>query len=235
MRNLFLLLVLGNLGFAAWYLWVAEPAADVRVIQNPDVSGLSLVGELDESPNEPTRVEIIVPPADELDETLVAEPDVPVARCVGIGPFSELVQFEQALTRLSSLGYTPTQRSEDGDVWLGHWVYLADITTQGQADTVIDDLAENGIVDTAFDPGGGLGDVLSLGVFRELNRAEAVRDQVFGLGYEPEITDRTRPGRLYWADLTLDTGEDPELEPLQPAGRIIRLEQRVCDAPDDTL
>ncbi len=157
------------------------------------------------------------------------------ARCVGIGPFSELAQFEQALTSLSSLGYTPTQRSEDGDVWLGHWVYLADITTQGQADTVIDDLAENGIVDTAFDPGGGLGDVLSLGVFRELNRAEAVRDQVFGLGYEPEITDRTRPGTLYWADLTLDTGEDPELEPLQPAGRIIRLEQRVCDAPDDTL
>jgi len=235
MRNLFLLLVLGNLGFAAWCLWIAEPAADVRVIQNPDVSGLSLVGELDESPTEPTRVEIIVPAADELDETLVAEPDVPVARCVGIGPFSELVQFEQALTSLSSLGYTPTQRSEDGDVWLGHWVYLADITTQGQADTVIDDLAENGIVDTAFDPGGGLGDVLSLGVFRELNRAEAVRDQVFGLGYEPEITDRTRPGTLYWADLTLDTGEDPELEPLQAAGRIIRLEQRVCGAPDDTL
>ncbi len=235
MRNLFLLLVLGNLGFAAWYLWFDEPANDVRVVRNPDVPGISLVGELEESPNEPTRVAVVLPPAEGLDETPAAEPDVPVARCVGIGPFSELAQFEQALTSLRSAGHVPTQRSEDGDVWLGHWVYLANITTQGQADTVIGVLAENGIVDTAFDPTGAWSDVLSLGIFRELNRAEAISGQVLGLGFEPEITDRTRPGTLYWADLTLETGEDPNLEPLQTAGRIIRVEQRVCDAPGDTL
>ena len=78
-----------------------------------------------------------------------------------------------------------------------------------------------------------LGITVSLGVFRELDRAEAVRDriQALGLGFEPAITDRTRPGALYWADLTLETGEEPDLAPLQRAGRIIRLEQRVCDEP----
>ena len=221
MRNLFLLLVLANLGFAAWYLWIVEPVTDVGATQVSDVPSISLVSELEESASEPT---------------LAAAPVVPVARCVGVGPFSEFGRFVQALARLRSAGYTPTQRSEDGDVWLGHWVYLGDITTQGQAAGVIRTLAEHGIVDTAFDPAGAWGDVLSLGVFRELSRAEAVSDRVqaLGLGFEPAITDRTRPGTLYWADLTLETGEDPDLEPLQRAGRIIRLEQRVCDEPGAT-
>lgn len=221
MRNLFLLLVLANLGFAAWYLWIVEPVTDVGATQVSDVPSISLVSELEESASEPT---------------LAAEPVLPVARCVGVGPFSEFGRFVQALARLRSAGYTPTQRSEDGDVWLGHWVYLGDITTQGQAAGVIRTLAEHGIVDTAFDPAGAWGDVLSLGVFRELSRAEAVSDRVqaLGLGFEPAITDRTRPGTLYWADLTLETGEDPDLEPLQRAGRIIRLEQRDCDEPGAT-
>jgi len=221
MRNLFLLLVLANLGFAAWYLWIVEPVTDVGATQVSDVPSISLVSELEESASEPT---------------LAAAPVVPVARCVGVGPFSEFGRFVQALARLRSAGYTPTQRSEDGDVWLGHWVYLGDIATQGQAGGVIRTLAEHGIVDTAFDPAGAWGDVLSLGVFRALSRAEAVSDRVqaLGLGFEPAITDRTRPGTLYWADLTLETGEDPDLEPLQRAGRIIRLEQRVCDEPGAT-
>lgn len=221
MRNLFLLLVLANLGFAAWYLWIVEPVTDVGATQVSDVPSISLVSELEESAYEPT---------------LAAEPVLPVARCVGVGPFSEFGRFVQALARLRSAGYTPTQRSEDGDVWLGHWVYLGDITTQGQAAGVIRTLAEHGIVDTAFDPAGAWGDVLSLGVFRELSRAEAVSDRVqaVGVGFEPAITDRTRPGTLYWADLTLETGEDPDLEPLQRAGRIIRLEQRDCDEPGAT-
>ena len=52
------------------------------------------------------------------------------------------------------------------------------------------------------------------------------------LGFEPEMTDSTRPGTLYWADLTLVTEEDLDLGPLQTTGRIIRLEQRDCDAAD---
>jgi hypothetical protein len=137
MRNLFLLLVLANLGFAAWYLWIVEPVTDVGATQVSDVPSISLVSELEESASEPT---------------LAAAPVVPVARCVG--PFSEFGRFVQALARLRSAGYTPTQRSEDGDVWLGHWGYLGDIATQGQAAGVIRTLAEHGIVDTAFDPAG---------------------------------------------------------------------------------
>ena len=236
MRNVFLLLVLVNLGFAAWYLWVVDPVTDARMTWNSAVPSISLVSELEESANESTSAGVLVPPAAVSEETLAPPPVLPVARCVGVGPFSEFGRFVQALARLRSAGYTPTQRSEDGDVWLGHWVYLADITTRGQAAGLIRTLAEQGIVDTAFDPAGAWGDVLSLGVFRELNRAEAVSDRVqaLGLGLEPAIADRTRPGTLYWADLTLETGEDPDLGPVQRAGRIIRLEQRVCDEPGDT-
>ncbi len=236
MRNLFLILVLVNLGFAAWYLWIVEPVTDVRVTQNSSVPSISLVSELENSADEPPDG-VMVLPAEAPGAPLAVEPVLPVARCVGVGPFSEFGRFVQALARLRSSGYAPTQRSEDGDVWLGHWVHLADITSRGQAAEIIRTLAERGIVDTAFDPTGAWGAVLSLGVFRELNRAEAVRERVqaLGLGFEPAIMDRTRPGTLYWADLTLAAVEDPDLEPLQPAGRIIRLEQRDCDEPGDTL
>ena len=251
MRNLFLLLLLGNLGFAAWYQWIAKPATDVRVVQISDMPSIALVSELTESPSEPESVEAVVPPAEELEQTEspseplsveVAVPPAeeleqtlaaePVARCVGIGPFSELARFTQIMTILGSAGYAPTQRSEDGDVWLGHWVYLENVTTQGQADTLNAVLAEHGISDTYFDPSGAQGEVLSLGVFREFNRAETVRIRVLALGFAPEMTDRTRPGTLYWADLTLATEEDLDLQPLQTAGRIIRLEERACAAAD---
>ena len=232
MRNLFLLLVLGNSGFVAWTLWYAEPATDVRVVQKSAGSDISLVDEVTESPSEPPGVEVAVSPVEELAVTLGAKSDLPIARCIGIGPFSELVRFAQVMTILNSAGYAATRRSEDGDVWLGHWVYLNYVTTPGQAETISAVLAEHGIVDTYFDPAGEDGEVLSLGVFREFERAETIRDRVLGLGFDPEMTDRTRPGTLYWADLTLQSEENLDLEPLQAAGRIIRLEQRVCDAPD---
>ena len=231
MRNLFLLLVLGNSGFAAWTLWYAEPATDVRVVQKFAGSNISLVDEVAESPSEPPGVEVAVSPVEELAATLVAESDLPIARCIGIGPFSELVHFAQVMTILNSAGYAPTRRSEDGDVWLGHWVYLDYVTTLGQADTISAVLAEHGILDTYFNPTGEDGEVLSLGVFREFERAETIRDRVLGLGFDPEMTDRTRPGTLYWADLTLQSEENLDLGPLQAVGRIIRLEQRACDAP----
>jgi len=235
MRNLFLILVLGNLGFAAWYLWIAEPVVDSRVERNADVPSIALVRELAESPTEPISVAAIVPPADNFEEIRAAEADLPITRCVGVGPFSELSRLEQALTILRGEGYEPTQRSEEGAVWLGHWIYLANITTQVQADALSTVLLEQGIADTYFDPTGAEGDVLSLGLFQEFERADAVRNKVLGLGFEPEMVDRTRPGTLYWADLTVESGEGLDLESLRTTGSNIGLEPRACDTSGDSL
>lgn len=51
----FLLLVLVNLGFAAWYLWIVEPVTDVGAIRNSAVPSISLVSELEKSANPPNE------------------------------------------------------------------------------------------------------------------------------------------------------------------------------------
>jgi hypothetical protein len=98
----------------------------------------------------------------------------------------------------------------------------------GQGETLRAVLAEQGITDTFIDPTGEDGEVLSLGLFRELARAETVRDQVLSVGYEPALVDRTTPGTVYWADLTLTENDGSDLEFPQDASGSVRMEARVC-------
>jgi len=222
MRNLFLVLVLLNLGFAAWYLWHSEPALETRVIRDADVPTIALASELaPPAVNEVTN-DLTVAPA-------VDPPPAPIARCVGIGPFSDLDSVEAARAILRTAGYDALRRAENGEVWMGHWVYLDNVASQGQADTLSEVLADGGVADTYFDPTGEEGDVLSLGVFREFDRAETVRIRAMELGFVPVMVERTRPGTVYWADVTMEDEEDIDLGPLQSPGRIVRLEQRDCD------
>lgn len=233
MRNFFLLLVLVNLGFAAWYFWFNEPATDVRSARYTDVPSISLVSELEETPSAPAAsVEFVPSPAEDILAPLTVPSIAPAERCVGIGPFAELDRFDAAMTILRAAAYDSVQRTETGDVWLGYWVYLDSVTTQGQADTLGSVLAEAGIEDTYFDPSGAEGDVLSLGLFRELVRAENIREQAVAAGFEPVMVDRTRPGTLYWADLVLAIDEELDLAPLQAGGRIIRMDPRPCAEPN---
>ena len=249
MRNLFLFLVLGNLGFAAWYFWYATPATSTDLARAPGVPSITLISELEEPPTPLATLEVIVSTAERLPEILTATPDlalepaaasapdsldVQAGRCVSIGPFLRLDLFDGAMTILRGAGYTPAQHSENGEVWLGHWVYLENVTNQGQADTLSTVLAEHDVVDTYFDPSGADGDVLSLGLFRQFAGAELVRERVLDAGFEPVMVDRTRPGTLYWADLVIEADEEFDLEPLQAAGRIVRLEPRVCDEVEAT-
>jgi len=235
MRNLSFVLVLANLGFAAWYFWFNEPATEVRRAGNTDVPSIALVSELEELPSEPAATAEVVPSrAADIPAPPAVASIAPAERCVGIGPFSQLDRFDAAMTILRAAAYDPVQRTENGDVWLGYWVYLENVTTQGQADTLGNVLAETGIQDTYFDPSGLEGDVLSLGLFREFARAEALRELALAAGFEAVMADRTRPGTLYWADLVLAIDEELELEPLQAAGRIIRMDPRPCDEPDAT-
>jgi hypothetical protein len=186
-------------------------------------------------PSEFAASEELVPsPVEDLPAPLTVASIPPADRCVGIGPFSRLDRFDAAMTILRAAAYEPAQRTENGDVWLGHWVYLANVTTQGQADTLGSVLAEEGVHDTYFDPSGEEGDILSLGLFREFERAETVRERALAAGFEPVMEDRTRVGTLYWADLVLATDEELDLEPLQEAGRIIRMDPRPCGEPDAT-
>jgi hypothetical protein len=257
MRNLFLALVLANLGFAAWSAWyAAEPSPGRRA--DDALPGITLVSEV---PDDLRSAGVVVEPAagDEAAATAAPpEPDtvveapvtsaaseaaavVPVevlsvaastpgAACTSVGPFRELSQAASAAATLREAGHQPTQRVAEGDLWIGYWVYIPAIPSEEEAEEVLAKVHADGMNDAYIIPNSDSGNLISLGVFSEISGVSRRRDQVRALGFEPQVVDRTRRATVYWVDVTLAEGETLDFESLQPPGRIIRLEQRACEA-----
>jgi hypothetical protein len=246
MRNLFLVLVLANLTFAAWHLWFAESEVTTRLLRT-DLPDITLVSELDpELAAQTTRAlpeavpRQFEPPADTtaLPESTGIAPEAPTAaapvpalpeeRCVSVGPFRELAQAAAAASSLRGAGHSPSQRVAEGEVWVGYWVYLDEIPTVVAANEILAQVREGGVSDSYVIPGTETGSVVSLGVFSEISRAGRRREELRALGFDPIVADRTQRATVYWVDVTLAPGEILDFDALQAPGRIIRLEQRAC-------
>jgi len=230
MRRLFLILVLTNLGFAAWSNWYAVPQQRASVVTDVPTQGITLVSELEPAAREALET-LVLPAPDQLaapaSNDVAAEP-LPAQRCVSIGPFQELAQASAAQATLRAAGFTPRQRLVEGDVWVGYWVHLPNIATREEAGQILSRLRENRLPDAYIVPGGEDSQTVSLGVFSEISRAGAVREQVRRLGYDATVADRSRRATLYWLDVSTGPDNAIDLELLQTPGRINRLEQRPC-------
>ena len=254
MRNLFFALVLANLAFAAWHAWFAAPPRPARPPPQQAPS-LTLVSELPAD-----AVEQVAPPplrtaspstsnaplpsasedsqaeaaaADAADDSSVEPPPPPGAaasRCVSVGPFRELAQAASAAATLRMTGYAPLQRVAEGDVWIGYWVYIQAIPTVPEANAILERLRAEGITDAYVIPNSDTGNLVSLGVFTEISGVTRRRDEMRALGFEPTVVDRTRRATVYWVDVQLAPEQTLDLDALQTPGRILRLEQRRCDA-----
>jgi hypothetical protein len=156
------------------------------------------------------------------------------ASCTSVGPFRELSQAATAAAALRNAGYQPAQRVVEGDVWSGYWVYIPAIATEQQANDTLakirEGVREARIPDAYVIRNSDSGNLVSLGVFSEISGVSRLRDEVRALGFEPEVVDRTRRATVYWIDVVLAPDQALDFDALQPPGRIIRLEQRRCEA-----
>jgi len=153
-----------------------------------------------------------------------------VKRCLSIGPFNDVSEAAHAATTLRTGGYDPRQRSADGDVWAGVWVYLPLPPTKAAGDQMLAKLKAAGIDDALEMPGPHEGSVISLGLYGESKRAQARVAQAQALGFNPGIADRKRAGSVYWIDIDLKP-TDSLLNPADlqgESGRIVRLEVKAC-------
>jgi cell division septation protein DedD len=257
MRNVFLALLLLNLAFAAWSAWYAPLSRPGRSVDEglPDLTLVSEVpadlrstgvvvesaalpprgAEADRSAGAEQAPPAPVPVAAAAPQTVASEPavasDAP-GGCRSVGPFRELSQAATAAATLRTAGYQPLQRVAEGDIWIGYWVYIGAIPSEQEANALLARVREAGITDSYVIPNSDSGSLVSLGVFSEISGVSRRRDQVRALGLEPEVVDRTRRATVYWIDVTLGVDQALDFDSLQPAGRIIRLEQRPCeDAP----
>jgi len=225
MRNLFLVLVLSNLAFAAWTQWFAPSTVTTPSLSSGGVAGITLMSELEPELVEPVEV----PPSGAAPIPEPATAELSAERCISIGPFRELSQAASAAANLRTAGYDPSQRVAEGNIWVGYWVHLPGLPSRDNAEGILSNLRENGISDSYIVPGGEEDHIISLGVFSEISRAGRRREAVRSLGYEPTVVDRNRRGTVYWVDVTLAAEQALDLEALQTPGRIIRLEARGCE------
>ncbi|MEE9141134.1 MAG: SPOR domain-containing protein [Gammaproteobacteria bacterium] len=205
MRNLFLLLLLVNLGFLAWRFWVA-----------PEPERMGAEPEVAPTLQTPDPMAGGTAPANQ-------------PGCVSLGPFLNAEEAERAATRLRNGGYTPEQRVVEAIIATRTWVYLPPFPTRERARDAMRDLRDQGVTDLYVEPGPENRNAISLGLFSSPTSAERRAREIRALGYETRVSRLPRRSFLYWLDFELQSYGLVEAREFQTAPeRILRLEPRPC-------
>jgi len=220
-RALFLLLLLANLLFAGWSLWVA-PTQPATHPATPGATGPGSIRLLSEVPPQP-------PPAD-ADLAVLADADL---ACVSAGPYLDRGEAERAAARLGALGFTVGLRDGQEEVRVGQWVRIEGLATPEDAANVQAALQAAGLTEAFVVTDEQAGTVVSLGVHSDASRADATVAAARRAGFEPKVVDALRSSDVVWLDVNRQaSGGLPAPEQLQPAepGRTAEFVLRPCPA-----
>lgn len=238
MRILCLLLILANVLYLIWSQLIdvqlnaldrpvrTQAKAPERIVLANEVPDLAEERPQDRGMVEPSREAPVQSPTQEM--ARAAESDA--LTCTSVGPFAELAEAAQAQAALRGAGFNPRQRVEQGELWVGYWVSVQNISTRADAEAAVENLKSNGLDDVYLMPGGEPSYTLSLGVFSDYQRAQRRADEVRSVGLEPKVEDRKRAGSVYWLDVELpEPGARIDTSIFQSdPGKIMRLEMRAC-------
>ena len=231
MRALALLLIVANLGYLGWALLIDAPAEPLSVTSSTDSSPrLILASERVSEPSAPVAKKTPARVASKSTAPADSPRESGAEKCVSVGPFQDLSTVVQASAILKGVGFDSRQRLEQGELWVGHWVSISGFNSHEQAQNAIERLKDKGVADAYILPGGEASNVISLGVFKEHERAQRRMNEAKNLGFDATIADRTRTGSVYWVDVDLKDGKqtlDTSVLASQP-GKIVRLELRSC-------
>jgi hypothetical protein len=231
-RTAVFVLIFVNLVFMAWAHWIDVP---VESPVNPVDARLPRLVLASEAPARastaaPTAAKAAAPQASSSPGEATTAATPAARRCVSVGPFNDLAQETHAASLLQERGFTPQERTEDGDVRDGYWVYVAGIKSVPDETRVLRTLQDAGISDAHAVPSADDGRRVSVGLFTERPRAERRARVVEHLGFSPDIVERRKPGTLYWLDLDLGTSDaQVPTEGLVPADQSgLRIQARAC-------
>lgn len=202
MRNLLLLLLLANILYFVWGM-VAKDASEpgiavvdearlgppLDVSTNRDAEAAASVGAVLGS-GEPSALAAIVGRS-----------------CVTIGPFKASTDADTALTQYVGEGMRASLRSAQGQIFVGHWVMIREVSDRQTGNDMLEKLKQGGLADAYLVSTEDNGLDISLGLFGELDRAEKVELQAKSLDLPANITPRTREGNVFFVDIGLPPGK----------------------------
>jgi hypothetical protein len=192
-RVLVILLLVMNIGVAAW--WFLRPEHEPRRFAptEPAVAGLELLAESEARGSVAEMAEApqpIQPSAD--------------AVCQRIGPFLTQADLRRVIGALTPVVQRIQFRETRALARRGYWVYMPAQATRDAALATARELAARGLRDYYVVTAGDRENTISLGLFRELDNARKRQADVQGMGFSAELGERTEEIPQYWVDIAAD-------------------------------
>jgi hypothetical protein len=148
---------------------------------------------------------------------------------VRVGPFIEAGDAEVAGIILAEAGFDSLPVVGEQDVRDGFWVYVGqmdNMDTAGESLALID---EAGIDDAYIIQNSDNDILISLGVYSNLARANALADRIGELDLEATVTERTQLADVVWLEFDQRADQTTAFDRLQQQF-VDGLEQRDCMA-----
>ncbi|GAA5070210.1 SPOR domain-containing protein [Lysobacter panacisoli] len=227
-RALVVLLLVLNLGVAAWWMLRAPPSPPIAVEQPADVARLQLVRETrapqpaapaapattttapSPSPIAPsaTKAPAPMPPEALRDATAAAIPAG--ARCYSVGPFNDSTAAQNARELLMAVSSRVVPREQrTGSSARGWRVYLPAAATLEDAQAMAGKISAAGFGDFFVVRQGSEANSIALGRYRSEDSARRRADSLTGAGF-PARAEPLGEGRVsVWLDLVAKPEFDP--------------------------
>jgi hypothetical protein len=219
-------MLFANLAFLAWAEWIDAPQPVPPNDVYAKLPRLKLVGE--ESRSESRR-------SPESARKTALESAVQTSRCISIGPFENDPSNAHGSSVLREKGFNPRQRSEQGEVSKGFWVYIGDLKTDRDVTQVLRTLEQRHVDDARLMPDTGDIHRVSVGIFSERERAERRAQALQKLGLEPQIAERKVSRTVFWMDVDVPPGDAaPTLNDVAGADASAGLNTTPCPAGSPT-
>lgn len=202
MRNSLLALLLANILYFLWGLFVEKP---------PEY-GVAVVDESDLGPpltvTDAAAAEAVTSVGAVLGSGRPSDLAAVVGRsCVTVGPFTAGTDADGALAEFERDGMRASLRTTEAPVFVGHWVQIRGIPDRAAGNEMIEQLKEGGLGDAYLVETEEDGLKISLGLFGEMPRAERIELQAKSLGLPADITPRTRDATVIFVDIGLPPGK----------------------------
>jgi hypothetical protein len=202
MRNVLLLLLLANILYFIWGLFVDEPID----------TGVSVVDESDLGPPLYISNTKIAEAAVSVGAVLGAGQPSDLAAvvgrsCVTLGPFKTATLANGVLADYEDQDMRASLRATEGQIFVGHWVQIRNIRNRDIGNAMLIKLKEGGLGDAYLVQTDNEGLKISLGLFGEMSRAERVELQAKSLDLPADITPRMQRGRVFFVDIGLPPGK----------------------------
>lgn len=217
MRHLIYFLVVANLVFFLWHTIEGTTVVETEAMLPPLPDGVHSLVTLEERETaQAAEVESITgsePPGAGISTS-----------CYMLGPFYLATEMQAVEERLNQLGYKPEQSTAEEEIEIGYWIYMPAMEHEEAQEIAA-------LFDSKNDREYFIGkdNVIALGAFKELTRAEIRLEDVRGYGLDPVLEPRYRTETVHWLEFEGPGDEGVDLTAITEGFPDVHTQQRACE------